>query len=171
MSKIEVAGHVAQIVATVFLSLSLIMALLALLEERSVRKERYTFDFARGYYSDELTTARVLVFENMVRIQSLVQPSRLSGSDMGQFLSRELSGEGPENSPLIRPLLMVADYYSSAASCVSSGLCEETLLRDLLQGEASSIICIIGPSLGVLEGWANVSGLDAGLRFFATDNC
>ncbi|GAB5510644.1 MAG: hypothetical protein Rhims3KO_20450 [Hyphomicrobiales bacterium] len=171
MTRLQGAGHVAQIVATMLLSVSILIALLAFIEEKSVRKERFTFEFARVYYGESLTSARMLVFDNVVRVQSIVEPGRLGGGDIGHFLSRELQNRGRNDAELASAIVRIADYYSSAAACVESELCDDVLVRELLQDEANSVNCIIGPSLLLISGWANVSGLAAGLEYFETSPC
>lgn len=164
---LERCAKIAEIFAAIAVATGLLVAYFSYQAEKTARLERFTFEYAREYHAPSMHQSRIAIRQKLREVEPDLPRYSFSDAGLGQILLTDLS-DNPD-AEIEFHLIAVADYFNGAKNCVLAGLCDADVLRRLHSAEATSLKCLIGPSLTSFGSQAGASALLDGIVYFADD--
>ena len=162
---------VAEVISALVVSVSVVIAVMAYLNETDKQRRQFTMELALQYFAGDLQDAKDQLFYKIQEVQTRAAPAVLGASDLRVFIAKSSDPSQREEQDLSSALLAVSSFFNSAQRCVDAGLCDEALMRRLIGEDATSIQCIFSGYLDQMAALSNVKGLSSGLRFFQEGQC
>ncbi|WP_143439081.1 DUF4760 domain-containing protein [Hoeflea halophila] len=152
-------------------SVSVIVAVMAYLNESNKQRRQFTMELALPFFSGELQDAKERLFLTIQSIQMKVEPARLGASDLQTYIAKSEEFSNASDRKLNSALLALSSFFNSAERCTQSGLCDAELMRDLISKDAMAIHCVFSGYLNQMAISSNTTELLSGLAFFKSGEC
>lgn len=163
MTHLERASAWAQILATIVVVVSVIVAYFAYVHETRKSTEEFTLEVASRLQNRELQEAQVRLFLEVQSIQKTVRPEKLGSDDIWVYFNKY---DFSENDVIISDLLSLVAFFNGAEECARAQVCDAELLSKLISPSAKGIHCTFSGLISRLAEESNVPSLASGLNFF-----
>ena len=143
-----------------------------------------------GYFYNQYVTSRHAQSERSLEFVTAVQTMPLLSDKItimrsfSDLQSRAFLAGGPSNAALTQfveakvgedeefgnAVVKLVNHFDNAGACMSSGICNERILRDLLQSEAANVHRLLGPYINLLAERYFLTNIGCGLIAVAGSN-
>lgn len=171
VTRLEKLAAVAEVISALVVSISVVIAVMAYLNETDKQRRQFTMELAMQYFAGDLQNAKDQLFYEIQEVQSRAAPAVLGASDLRVFINKSRDSNTSGARELSSALLAISSFFNSAERCVKAGLCDADLMRGLIGEDATSIQCIFSGYLGQMARTSNVEGLSSGLQYFQEGQC
>ena len=161
-------ANFAEIGNALLVAAALALGVLGFLSDQNRRMESYTFDYAQNYFAPMMLQSRQAVRDKILALEKL--DPMISNSQLAALLADTFAASNDKAFAL--NIVAITDYFNGAKGCVDAGLCDRDLMRTLLSDEATSLACLLRPTLKRVAFNGGEDFLAEGLSFFAeNENC
>lgn len=161
-------AYYAEIGNALMVAAALALGVIGFQSDQKRGMERYTFDYAQNYFAPTMLESRQAVRERILTIEKL--DPKISNNQLASLLADTFTAS--TDKVFSSNIVAITDYFNGAKGCVDARLCDPNLMRTLHSDEASSLACLLGPTLKLIAFSGGEEILTEGLVFFAeNENC